>query len=122
MNALSLYDALDQIRSRVHMHFGRQSITAVYDFTLSVAFLRRLGVLTLIPETPDFGGFHEWIAKRLGAKESTPGWCAMLLGECAGDERKALERFFEELDQFRSGKAPDQGWCQADLVVDREPS
>lgn len=98
----TLYDALEDIRRCVPMHLGERSVTAIYHFVLSVAYLRDRGLLSLEPEDPDFSGFHEWIRARRGRRESTPGWCRMLLEESGGDEREALERFFQELDAFRA--------------------
>jgi hypothetical protein len=57
--------------------------------------------LTLRHEQPEFHGFHDWIAGRLGYAESTSGWYKMIRGRCAS-EREAFDRFYELLDEFRA--------------------
>lgn len=42
--------------------------------------------------------FHDWVAYRTHFKESTTGWCAMIL-ETTKNEEEAFDRFFELIDE-----------------------
>jgi len=51
-------------------------------------------------QQPDFHGFHDWVAHRLGFAESTSGWCNMIR-EKSKSEEDAFEQFFVLLAEFR---------------------
>jgi hypothetical protein len=51
-------------------------------------------------EHPDFHGLHDWVAKRFGWDESTTGWCNIILKESGADDAKALDMFFERVDEY----------------------
>jgi hypothetical protein len=54
---------------------------------------------------PDFGGFHDWVSRRFGWRESTPGWSNLILQEGSGDDRETLDLCFAFLVEspFRKG-------------------
>ena len=47
------------------------------------------------------------VAKRFGWYESTAGWCHIIVQECGGDECKALDRFFELVEEYRQSGQPE---------------
>lgn len=98
----SLFDILDleHFRKRTPMYTGDWTITSL------AAFINGFGLATSINNLNDndtfrFNEFPDWIAKYFGWFESTAGWKNIILKECNGDERKALDRFFELYDQFK---------------------
>lgn len=56
-------------------------------------------------EDPPFHAFHDWVAMKYGHYESTSGWNNMILNGEGGDEEKALESFFTQVDEFKKRKA-----------------
>jgi hypothetical protein len=62
---------------------------------------------------PEFGAFHDWVARKFGWYESTLGWPNIILQETGHDESAAVDHFYQLLDEFRSevagrpGPAPD---------------
>jgi hypothetical protein len=53
-----------------------------------------------LPNQADFHRFHDSVAAKFGWRESTAGWCT-ILQESGGDDRRALEFFFELIDEYR---------------------
>lgn len=90
---------IEAIRRRPEMYIGRKSITAFYHFLggfqMACGLHRieddRLGLK--IP--PDF---HDWVAYRTHFRESTSGWCNMILATTKSEE-EAFDRFFELLEE-----------------------
>ena len=104
------YKMLDTMRKRPGMWLGTPDITklrtyidgylhAVHDLENKNAKPQT----TLFPL--DFKFMHEFARIKTGSYGSAAGWANLILEECGGDERAALERFFEYLDEFRSLKA-----------------
>jgi hypothetical protein len=81
------------------MYVGSHSLVRVHSFLYGCLFMtREYGIECC--ERPSFGAFHDWVAKRFGWYESTAGWCNIIVQECGGDESKALDRFFELVDEY----------------------
>jgi hypothetical protein len=93
---------LDQIRKRPAMYLGEYSLSALshfisgYCFALDIHAIRRSSDPNALPRD-----FHDWVAYRLHFKESTSGWCSMIL-TCAGSEKDAFDRFFSLLDEYHA--------------------
>lgn len=111
---VDLYVLLDDIRTRPAMFIGSHSIRLMRAFIEGMLYLDRLGVVE-VRSDPDFGGFHEWVRAKYGFRESTSGWCNMLLSRSVVAsgwevaEGTALDRFFDDLAEFRSGTQPPLG-------------
>ncbi|RFC50893.1 MAG: hypothetical protein DVB22_001761 [Verrucomicrobia bacterium] len=88
---------IEAMRLRPGMYLGSKSLTAFADFLGGYQLARglhemeddRLGIR--IP--PDF---HEWVAYRNHFRESTSGWCKMIVATSQSEE-EAFDRFFELL-------------------------
>ena len=93
---------LEQIRQRPLTFLGERTISGLWHFLCgySLAWSQLgAGPLDLLPED-----FHDWVAYRLHFLESTSGWRNMILDRVP-DEAKALERFFELLNEHHSRQA-----------------
>jgi len=96
----SIYDLLAKIRARPAMYLGECSLIRLRAFVDGYSFMaNELGIEPR--DQPNFSGFHDWVAAKFGWRESTAGWCNIILQECGGDDRKALESFFELIDEYR---------------------
>jgi hypothetical protein len=105
MAAVMLVDAMaiagsliDAIRQRPAMYLGSKSLTAFYHFLGGYQLAcslhsidDRLGLH--IPRD-----FHDWVAYRTHFRESTSGWCNMIVATTESEE-KAFDRFFELLEE-----------------------
>ena len=58
-------------------------------------------------DTPSFHGLHLWVARRFLGHESAMGFGRIILAECGGDDKKALDMFFNLLDAYKSGVKPN---------------
>jgi hypothetical protein len=103
--SFDFYELLDAIRLRPAMYLSEPSITALYNFINGYSFHNEARFEIQKGTDPPFPEFHNWTAMRLGFKESTSGWCKMLLKVKNGDEEKAFQRFFVLLDEFRGRQA-----------------
>jgi hypothetical protein len=96
----SIYELLAKIRARPAVHLGVWSLVRLQAFLHGYSFMAsELGIEPC--DQSNFGGFHDWVAARFGWPESTAGWCNIILQECGGDDRKALESFFVLIDEYR---------------------
>jgi hypothetical protein len=96
----NLYKLLDKIRERPSMYLGEKRINSLRTFLDGYTFgLWEYNIHTG-GETPPFGLFHKWIAKKFGWGQTSAGWNTILLNENLGDEAKALDQFFEILPDF----------------------
>ena len=92
---------LDVIRERPALYMGEHSLSALWHFFNGyVTALRFYDIQTKPTLPPDF---HDWVAYRLHFYESTSGYKNMILKHVP-DERAALDRFFELLDEHRNRK------------------
>jgi len=97
----SIYDILAPIRHKAGLYIADPELTRLNAFIIGFQCGLALGGMTFRDEPPDFFGFHDWVARRLGYTSSTMGWYKMIRGRCAS-EREAFDRFYELLDEFRS--------------------
>lgn len=106
-----------QIRERPGLYLGAASLSALHHFLggWSMALTRH----TIADESLDLPqDFHDWVAYREHFRESTPGWCRMLLDRC-GSEEAALQRFFVLLEEH-AARAPREFACVEQLSRDTE--
>jgi hypothetical protein len=88
---------LDAIKLRPAMYLGRHSLTALYHFLNGYEIGRHepgVEKPRIIPV-----GFLDWVAYRLQVDSSSMGYLPMIL-ERIPDETKALQRFFDLLEEF----------------------
>lgn len=90
---------IEQIRRRPGLFCGCKSLTAFYHFLLGY----QTGCRLSFPEGDRFqlevpSDFHDWAAYRTRFRESTSGWCNMIVDTSASEE-DAFDRFFELLDE-----------------------
>ena len=111
MRQFDVYETIALIRPRPAMYIGSNSLVRLRAFLDGCFYMAdEFGIECC--ERPDFGGLHDWVARRFGWYESTAGWCNIIVQECSGDEGKALDRFFELVEEYRRsaepGAAPDR--------------
>ncbi len=100
MTNLNTYELIDKMRPRVGMYIGHLSPTHLRSFLDGYSFGNSNATK---PEHPDFGDFHDWVAKKFDYYESTSGW-AYMIEDQRKDQKEALWLFFELLDEFRGIK------------------
>ena len=100
MSRFDVYETIALIRARPAMYIGSHSLIRLRAFLDGCFFLAQQHGIEC-GERPDFGGLHDWVAKRNGWYESTAGWCNIILQQCGGDDANALDRFFELVEEYR---------------------
>ena len=101
---IDIYELIERIRPRPAMYLGLASLTRLNSFL--DGYRSALDDLRVeLAGTPAFGYFHDWVAMKLGKYEGTAGYCHLILESTQGDEKKALDRFFTYLDEFKRRKA-----------------
>jgi hypothetical protein len=108
MGRFDVYETLALIRPRPAIYLGRCSLQALRSF-LDGCFHMALEHGIECSGQPDFSGLHDWVARRFGWSASTAGWCNIIIQECGGDDGKALERFFELVEEYRRSTEPNGG-------------
>lgn len=96
---------IDAIRQRPDMYFGSKSLTAFYHFLSGYQVacgLHQIKDDRLGLEIPS--DFHDWVAYRTHFRESTSGWCKMIVATSQSEE-EAFDRFFELLKEH-SARVP----------------
>ncbi|HEX8429462.1 hypothetical protein [Hymenobacter sp.] len=94
------YELLDLIRRRPAMYIGRHSTTHLRCFLDGYSMCYHTAQLVIHDEVPDFGGFYDWVANKLGYSDSVRGW-ANRINEQRQDPEEALWLFYELLDEYR---------------------
>ncbi len=88
------------------MYLGTRSITRLYMYEAGYSgALYDHGILK--PTNDIEPSIHYWVRARLGLDRSSIGWLGSILEVCDNDEGRAFERFYELLDEYRSGQFPD---------------
>jgi hypothetical protein len=103
MKKFDVYETISLIRQRPALYIGSHSLIRLRAFLNGCFYLAREQDIHC-SESPDFGGLHDWLAKRFGWYESTAGWCNIILQECGDDDSKALDLFFELIEEFRKSE------------------
>jgi hypothetical protein len=96
----SIFELLSRIRNRPAIFLdGDTSIKRLRSFI--VGYDCGLGSLRFaLRDHAMFGQFNDWVAAHLGFRNSTSGWCNMILEKSDNDDANAYFLFFELLDQF----------------------
>lgn len=90
---------LELIREKPTLYLGENSLTGLWHFLRGYRMAEGdHGIDDVIQMPPDF---LDWVAYRLHFYDSTSGWLRMILDRVP-DERAALKRFFELLDDHRA--------------------
>jgi hypothetical protein len=99
----SIFDLIDteDFRTRTAMYIGDKKITALRSF-VDGYFYATLTNNIEVEDKVNFNDFHDWVAKQFKWKESTAGWSRIILDECNGDEKFAVDKFFELYDRFKT--------------------
>lgn len=113
----SVYDVFELVRERPAMYIGTVSLHGLRNF--SDGF--QMGVDSCgykMSDTPDFRGFHDFVAQELKFSSSTAGWANMILASIVfpnskniqldklnqlashNDHVKSLELFYSLLDKY----------------------
>lgn len=90
---------IDAIHKRPGMYLGSKSLTALYHFLGGYQLacsLHRIKDDHLGLRIPY--DFHDWVAYRTHFRESTSGWCRMVVATSSSEE-EAFDRFFELLKE-----------------------
>jgi hypothetical protein len=95
-----VYETIALIRPRPAMYIGEHSLPCLCSFLYGCLYLAYQQAIET-NEHPEFQGFHDWIAARFGWSESTSGWCNIIIQECGGDQRKAMDRFFDLVEEYQ---------------------
>ena len=105
MGRFDVYEFIALIRPRPAMWLGSHSLVKLRSFLDGCFYMAEEHGIECCGR-PDFGGLHDWVAMRFGWYESTAGWCNIIVKECGGDEGKALDRFFELIEEYRQCAVP----------------
>ncbi len=105
-NEFTIYELLDRIRPKPMLYLGELSISRLWMFVEGYRYaLHDQGLREVT--APSFRDFHFWARARLGQKPLSDSWANSILEACRGDEAQALGRFYDMLDEYRSGLYPD---------------
>jgi hypothetical protein len=102
-NQFDVYELLDAIRRRPEMYIGSHSIVHLQAYLGGCFHMARVYGIER-REEPDFRDLNYWVSEQLLGERISNGWCTIILQECGGDENRALDRFFELLDEFRKSE------------------
>lgn len=80
------------------MYTGDKTLSTLNAFLNGAHFSLELNG---IKETPGFRKFHCWVQDKFEIEQTTEGYCSTILKQCNGDEEKALEMFFELVEEFK---------------------
>ncbi len=99
-----VYDFFEKIKERPAMYVGAKSLTRIQMFFYG--YLYALDLQDIDFDHKKFGpyNFHDWIANKLGWAESTSGWLNMILDKANGDDEKAVDLFYDLLEEFKLEK------------------
>lgn len=99
-NVIDFYEELEKIKARPAMYVGDTKLSSIRHFIGGYfnAFL-----LNGFQETsePDYGLFHDFVARYYGWNESTAGWFNIIMAECYNNEYDGLNEFFKLIDLFK---------------------
>lgn len=99
----SIFDLIDmkEFRKKTAMYFGDKDILALKSFIDGYFYATWTNDIE-VDDKVMFGDFHEWVARQFKWKESTAGWARIILSECNGDGKLAVDKFFELYDIFKA--------------------
>ena len=94
----------DSFRKRTAMYIGEKNINLLKGFMDGYFYGLDSKEIHLRETEPKFKKFHDWVANYFNWYESTAGWKNIILKECGGDEKMAVDKFFELYDKFKNDK------------------
>ncbi len=112
---INIYQRLAFIKERPSMFVGSKSLTPLYHYLNGYidgarATLANAGF-------PDFEWFSSWVkGLEKSGYDLSAGWLHHILAVCGNDEGKALERFFELLEEFKNTKPV----CEIQQITDNQ--
>lgn len=86
----NVYDLIETLSSRTAMYTGEHKLSNLRSFIDGYTFGIK-GKKELEEFLSDFPGFHNWVAKKFGFKESTAGWQNMILAIEMGFSPESME-------------------------------
>lgn len=99
-----VYDFFEKIRPRPALYVGKKSLSKIQAFFYGYLYAVRFNDIDFDLGKFDSYSFHDWVAEKLGWYESTSGWLNMILKEVDNDEEKAVDLFYELLEEFKLEK------------------
>lgn len=94
----SFYQLIKKIEKRPSVYIGKKSIFNLQAFLDGYYFARRELNIPLTEEEKEFQNFLQWIREKFNI-ETGQLWSSIILFQ-AGDETRALNRFFSLFNQF----------------------
>lgn len=101
---ITIYQLIDRIQKRPGMYLGKPSITRLKSFLDGYMGARQDLGFPLTEEEEKFNRFTEWIQVRFKIT-SSHSWADIILFY-SGDEKEALNQFFELFAQFMTIENP----------------
>ncbi|MGB3694157.1 MAG: hypothetical protein WA999_15670 [Spirulinaceae cyanobacterium] len=103
---IDIYDTLKEIQKRPPLYLGGRSIFRLESFLYGYFYVKKKMGLPTTEGEKDFEEFHDWLQERLRVK-TNKSWSSILLFR-SSDESKALDLFFELLEEFKQRKDVDE--------------
>lgn len=97
---MELQDILQQIKNRPAMYLGSRSISCLYAFLNGYIGTRHNSGLSPTKQEEQLNDFQEWITNKYRIT-TAHSWAKIILFY-SGDEREALDKFFELWETFTS--------------------
>lgn len=114
---MSTHNIIEKIRKRPAMYLGSESITALYHFLNGYHMAEYDNGIVCEPRKKlfplDFYFMHSYVSFLLH-RSAQAGWCGNILEACGGNEKEALNKFFEIFDDFVS--IGMKGYWKAELT------
>lgn len=92
---------LDHFRKRPAMFLGEKSISKLRTYMIGYQTCETYNRIKSKETKPPFWLFFPWICKYYSHSGSYYSWDGIILQNCNNDEEKALDTFFQRLDEFR---------------------
>lgn len=103
-NVRNIYNLINLIRPKPAMYFGDAKISSMRAFLNGYECASVFHNIEDENIFPPFWYFNEWAMNTYGWSSSVAGWCNIILEENGHDEQKALQVFFDMIDEFKTLK------------------
>lgn len=98
------FELIELIKQRPGLYIDSNNITSMQNFLNGYDFACLVNEIEYNNVYPLFWYFHEWVMEKYNWYESTAGWKNIILKNNNDDEIKALEVFFEMINEFKTLK------------------